>query len=218
MTYGAIEQAAQQAGLLLMGALLPRLQKVKSLENGTLVLLGAGRAFWPLFDRSAEHLDGLPDPVDRWSKRVIGGLAEALGASTSHFPSDGPPYAPFIDWALKSGRFHTSPVGMMVHDQVGMMISLRGALHFEQELDIPSATRASPCLTCDEPCTTACPVGALGADHPYDLAACHGFLDSPSGADCMARGCAARRACPISSGAGRTDAQSAFHMRAFHPS
>lgn len=214
--YTHINKQAEASGLIVMGALHPARVPVKQLESGTLILLGPGKGFWPAFCAAPEYDDAQRDPVDRWSRRVIGALAQTFDAQ-AHFPFGGPPYAPFIDWAQKSGRAYTSPTGMLVHDIVGLMISYRGALHLEAEIAIPPATGQSPCLSCSgQPCTTACPVGALAADHGYDLAACHDFLDSAAGTDCMERGCAVRRACPLSAGAGRSDAQSALHMRSFH--
>ncbi|GHF63268.1 hypothetical protein GCM10017056_38170 [Seohaeicola zhoushanensis] len=206
--YAEIEAAAQAAGLIVMGALLH--------EGRTLILLGAGAAFWPVFRAAPEATDTQPDPVDRWSLRVVGALAERFDA-TALFPFGGPPYQPFIAWARASGRAFQSPVGMLVHDSVGMMISYRGALHLPGEIACPVPAGVSPCDSCAaKPCTTACPVGALSADRPYDLDACHGFLDTRPGQDCMAQGCAARRACPLSAGAGREPAQSAHHMKVFH--
>ena len=77
---------------------------------------------------------------------------------------------------------------------------------------------AKPCDTCAaKPCLTACPVNALSAETGYDLAACHSFLDTEAGQDCMSRGCKARRACPVSQSYARLPEQSAFHMRSFHP-
>ncbi|MEY8838756.1 ferredoxin [Cribrihabitans sp. XS_ASV171] len=189
---------------------------MKQLDHGTLILLGAGPEFWPVFRSSPEALDTAPHPVDRWSERVVGALARQFEAQ-AFFPFGGPPYAPFIDWALASRRAFSSPTGMLVHDTVGMMISYRGALHLAQEIALPVPSGASPCTTCDAPCTTTCPVNALSATQPYDLDACHSFLETSAGSDCMTRGCAARRACPLSSGAGRSHAQSAHHMSAFHP-
>ena len=49
----------------------------------------------------------------------------------------------------------------------------------------------------------------------YDVAGCHAYLDTAPGADCLDRGCAVRRACPVGA-ALRGEAQSAFHMAAFH--
>ncbi len=118
--------------------------------------------------------------------------------------------------ALRTGRIWESPVRLLVHDRAGLMVSFRGALALRERLALPPAP-ARPCDSCpDRPCLTACPVGALGAEG-YDVPACRGFLDTPAGADCMARGCAVRGACPVSASHGRLDAQSAFHMRQFHP-
>ncbi|TMV03276.1 ferredoxin [Ruegeria sediminis] len=217
MSYGEVEAAAKGAGLIVMGALHPRTSGARGLKGGTLILLGAGSGFWPILQAAPEWRDGKPDPVDRWSSRVVGSIAAAFGAE-ARFPFGGPPYDPFIDWALKSGRAFLSPVGAMVHDTVGMMISYRGALHFADEFVIPRTDAASPCLACSEPCATACPVGALNADSFYDVAACHRHLDTPEGSSCMTGGCAARLACPVSAGAGRHPEQSAHHMKAFHPS
>jgi len=213
MSYAAVEQAARAAGLIVMGAAAHDPDG----EVGTLILLGTGPQFWTAFSTSAEATDGAAHPVDRWSKRVIGGIARDLGAACS-FPSDGPPYAPFIAWAMATGRFAQSPVGMMVHDRVGMMISLRGALLVTETLALPAPPRFDPCTSCAAPCASACPVRALSAAAPYDVPACHDFLDGDGAKSCMVDGCLARRACPLSRGAGRRSEQSALHMRSFHPS
>ncbi|MEM6658871.1 MAG: ferredoxin [Pseudomonadota bacterium] len=211
--YDRVEDAAKQAGLIVMGALHPRETDAKQLDGGTLILLGAAGTFWPVL-KAAPEWSG-PDPVDRWSTRVVGQIAQELGA-VAHFPFGGPPYAPFIDWALKSGRTFSSPVGALVHDTVGMLISFRGALHFAEEFSIPKADAPSPCATCAAPCASACPVDALSARSFYDVEACHTHLDTVAGQSCMTGGCLARLACPLSPGAGRDPEQSAHHMHAFH--
>lgn len=215
ISYDAIEAIAHEAGLIVMGALHPRTSEAKGLEGGTLILLGSGPGFWRVLQSAPEGQDGDADPVDRWSARVIGGMADAYGAE-ARFPFGGPPYEPFIDWALKSGRAFQSPVGALVHDTVGMMISYRGALWFRQEFGIPMAHAPSPCAECDAPCTTTCPVGALNAQTFYQLDACHAYLDTEEGEACMTLGCAARLACPLSAGAARDPAQNAHHMAHFH--
>lgn len=219
VTYAAVETAVTPLGLQIYGAVLPAQTPVKQLSHGTLLLLGTGPAFWPHFIQSPEYVDQEEDPVDRWSNRCITQLAQTLGAE-AYFPFGGPPYTPFIDWALASGRAFTSPSQMMVHDQVGMMISYRGALHFDQSFDIPPPDLAhSPCVTCAaKPCLTTCPAHALVDGGPYDLTACHQHLDTPAGKPCMTQGCLARRACPLSQGARRSYDQTAHHMRYFHRS
>lgn len=206
MTYADIEAAAGSAGLAIFGALHPE-------TGGTLVLLGpAEPGFWQLISESPEYAG--PDPVDRWSQRVIGGLAEDLGAQAL-FPFGGPPYQPFVTWALATGRVWQSPVSLMVHDVAGLFLSFRGALAFDAHIALPPTPKAPPCEGCARPCLTACPAGALTAEG-YDLAACHAYLDQPEGRDCMTQGCAVRRSCPTSQSYGRLARQSAHHMRHFH--
>jgi hypothetical protein len=60
----------------------------------------------------------------------------------------------------------------------------------------------------------ACPVGAF-SEAAYDVPACVGFLKSASGADCMARGCQARLACPVGADDAYGPEQANFFMRAF---
>src|SRR5690606_22586708 len=106
-----------------------------------------------------------------------------------------------------------SPVGLLVHDQAGLFVSFRGAIALPLRSDLPP-TGQSPCLTCQrEPCRSACPVNAMAQVY-YDVAAWRSDLERPEN-DCMTRGCAIRRACPISQNHGRTEVQSAFHMAAF---
>lgn len=180
------------------------------------VLIGTDNTWWHIFRQSPEYSDSEPHPVDRWSKRILNDLAHRAGATAS-FPSDGPPYAPFIAWALDTGRFWQSPTGMMIHDRAGLMISIRGALEFPTPF--PEAKPASsPCETCaDMPCISACPVDALSGTNAYNVPACKAYLDTPSGAHtCMTQGCHVRCACPVSQVFARPEAQSAYHMKAFH--
>lgn len=202
-----LAEAVAENGMFLAGALHE--------DGNTLVLLMADTTFWPILQAAPEF--GQPDPVDRYSTRVITQLADRFGAM-AEFPFGGPPYAPFLRWAVASSRAWSSPVGMLVHDTAGLMISYRGALRFQAFLPLPPTRDASPCKTCmDKPCLGACPVGALGSPQGYDVSACHEFLDTPPGASCMDHGCRVRRACPVSQVFGRDPAQSAHHMKAFHP-
>nr|WP_309664982.1 ferredoxin [Tabrizicola sp.] len=179
----------------------------------TLLMIGpAGTGYWPHVTAQPEW-DGAPDPVDRWSRRVIGRLACDLGAKAL-FPFGGPPWHPFYQWALRTKRVWDSPVRLLVHADQGLMVSFRGALALKQSMDLPPPP-PRPCDACTQPCLTACPVRALtGAG--YDVPACHAYLDTAAGKDCMDQGCAVRRACPLSQTYARMPEQSAYHMRQFH--
>lgn len=214
MTLDALNDAARSAGLTVSGAFHPGNTDAVPEGTGTLVLLGPDEPrFWTIFTASAEYTDGKRHPLDRWSKRVAEALAEPWGGSAI-FPYDGPPYAPFLHWAERSGTCWTSPVGLLVHATAGLFISFRAALALPGKLDLPQAP-ANPCKTCsDQPCRTACPVKALVPGKPYDVPACMAHVHGPDGTACQT-GCLVRRACPVSQRAGRNPEQSAFHMRAF---
>ena len=207
-----IRATALDHGLDVYGAFHPSADDFS--QAASLVLLGPSAQFWTVFCASDIYQDGLPDPVDRWSTKVISAIATDLDAKPI-FPFGGPPYAPFLDWARASGRAWNSPVGMLVHELTGLMVSYRGALAFTKPLDLPDQTFHNPCNTCDDkPCLSACPVDALAAGG-YDVPKCHAYMDTDAGITCLNKGCLVRRACPASIGATRQIEQSALHMRAF---
>jgi hypothetical protein len=202
----ALISAAHDQGLAMRGMVHD--------DNHTVLLFGPDEPdFWGKFTTAPEYADGDPDPLDRWSKRILGALAENHGGRAV-FPSDGPPYPPFLSWALASGQAWSSPIGPLVHAQAGLFISYRGAIILPSVLPLPDASKA-PCPTCAAPCATACPVGALSPDHFYDVPRCKSHMRSSQGANCLLEGCLARRACPAAVDFQRLPAQSAFHQRAF---
>ena len=216
MTLEDIRREIEAAGLAFRGGFHPDTDDLAGERAKTLVLIGAiGRENRAAFAASAEARDGRPDPLDRWSRRIIDGLAAKLGAHAL-FPFGGPPFLPFQRWAQKAETLYPSPLGMLIHPVFGLWHSWRGALAFETEFDLPPRdARPSPCETCrDKPCLTACPVGAF-SPAGYDVRACVSHLDSKEGADCMDEGCRARRACPIGTEYRYGADQAAFHMKAF---
>jgi hypothetical protein len=217
MTLAEIRAAIEARGLSYRGAFHPTAEDFPDRDNfGTLVLAGfTGNRNWRHFKDSIEASDGKPDPLDRWSLRVIGALAQHLGA-TAMFPFIGPPWLPFQRWAQKAEPLHPSPTGMLIHPDWGLWHSWRGALAFRARLELPALDhRASPCDTCtDKPCLTACPASAF-TSAGYNVAACVHHIESIHGADCMNEGCRARRACPVGVAHRYSPDQASFHMRAF---
>lgn len=213
----AVERAARDVGLLLRGgfSLRPE-ERAGALANMRSVLLFgfAGSAQWAVFAASPEAGDGRPHALDRWSRRVLGGLGERFGA-TPLFPFDGPPYWPFQAWAQRAEPVFPSPLGLLVHADYGLSHSYRGALAFAEPIRLPDVRAdASPCQSCPEkPCLTACPVGAF-TSAGYDVERCAGWLRTQGGA-CREGGCLARRACPVGRDFAQSAEQARFHMAAF---
>lgn len=217
MTLAELERQAQVRLLTISAGLEASACRSRSdLPDGTRTLLMLSPhepSFWSGFTQSAEYLDGQTDPMDRWSHRVITEWATNLGA-VALFPFGGPPYNPFIAWAVASGQAHQSPVGMLVHPKAGLYLSFRGAIALREDVDLPPVS-SHPCNNClTRPCLGACPVDAF-ATGGYDVPRCRKFLKSDEGFDCMSKGCAVRRACPYGSMYGRLSAHAAFHMGYF---
>jgi hypothetical protein len=213
--------AIRQTGLVPRGALLlAEGERVGELADmRTIVLAGmAGRDGWDgweAFAASPEASDGLDDPLDRWSRRLIENLAGEFGAKAL-FPFGGPPFLPFQRWAQRAEPLHSSPIGLLIHPYYGLWHSYRGALGLSEEFVIAEPALApSPCETCAERwCLKTCPVGAF-SEAGYDVAACAGHLRSTAGGDCMAFGCRARRACPVGADHAYGPEKANFLMRAF---
>jgi len=221
MTFDGLCRRATSRDLAVRGAFQPEPrefdEQLPGVRVGTMVLLGfTGSEQWGHYQRSAEASDGLPHPLDRWSRRVIGALASEFGGVGLY--ADGtPPQLPFQRLALRSEPVHQSPIGLLIHPDWGLWHAYRGALAFRERLPlIAQAAPPSPCATCaDRPCLAACPVGAFSEARGYDIGACTNHLRGAAGAACVTAGCLARRACPVTPPEPCTAAQNAFHMRAF---
>lgn len=214
-SWQAFEQAARAAGFLVRGGFHPQPgDRVPPLTDGTapatVVLLGnAGPAMWNAFQATGES------SLDDWTRRVVDGIAAALGARPV-YPFTGPPFLPFQRWAQRAEAVAPSPLGLLVHPDYGLWHAYRAALLVAYRVELPAAdTRPPPCRSCTErPCLSGCPVGAFG-DGGYDVARCVSHLAGEAGPACMSRGCLARRACPVGADCRYSPEQAAFHMRAF---
>lgn len=181
-----------------------------------------GSECWPAFAGSPFATDGLPDPLDRWSQDIGDVLARECGGRAI-YPSDGPPYAPFQQWARRAEPLGTSPLMLQIHPQYGLWHAYRFALALPvldaEDADVikrqQRVTAVDLCLACaDQPCLSACPVVAF-VPGTYHVDRCAGHLQGDAGQDCMASGCLARRACPVGQALHYEPAHAAFHMRAF---
>lgn len=217
MNLNAIRKAVESQGLSYRGAFHPEDEDLpEGVTAKTLILVGfLGAGNWRTFSSSPEIEDGNPDPLDRWSRRVIAALANQFDAKAL-FPFVGPPWWPFQIWAQKAEPVHPSPIGMLIHPDYGLWHAWRGALAFRERIALPAPDRrASPCDSCREkPCLSTCPVNAFTPEG-YNVTACAAHIGAPGGAKCMTNSCLARLACPIGVEHRYGRDQAHFHMKAF---
>jgi hypothetical protein len=219
-TFNELCRRANSLGLAVRGAFHPDPREfdplLSAVSVATIVLLGfTGSVQWESYKCSAEAGDGLPHPLDRWSRRIIGSLASELGA-VDVYPSGPPPPIPFQRLAARSEPVHQSPIGLLIHPDWGLWHAYRGALVLPDRIELPTvAPSGHPCTGCAaKPCLSSCPVQAFRAGS-FDVAACVDHVLSAAGSDCRNRGCRARRACPVGAEFSYVEDQARFHMRAF---
>ena len=210
-----VQERLQRHGLVLFGGWHPGTDETLPGRPGTALIVGnVGSTIYEHLQASPEFR--LPEPLDRWTRRIVEEIAAEVGASAA-FPFDGPPFHPFQQWAMRADpRYSISPLRLLVHTEFGLWTALRAALLFNGSLDLPEMPAVEPpCPTCPGwPCLSACPGGAFVPGR-YDAIGCRTQLGTLSGQDCMMGGCLARRACPIGSGPTYSRSHAAFHMRAY---
>jgi hypothetical protein len=182
----------------------------------SVLLVGqTGDAPWPYFLRWRERQpSSLANPLDSWSRMVIGAVAGEFGARAVS-PSDRP-YLPFQQWAMRAEGLKPSPLGILMHPDYGLWHAYRGALLFDVEIPIQAPQEVIHlCDACTgKPCMKACPVGAYSQEG-FAYQACLDHVRGPSGEPCRTGGCLDRNACPYGTAYRYRADEQAFHMAAF---
>ena len=219
--YATVAAAVERTGLKVRGGFHPGPEDgVPRLRNGaeaaTLILVGnVGSSVWEPF-RAAGLLGRSAQPLDDWSREVVSALARDLGADPL-FPLGGPPFLPFIRWALRADTVWPSVMGPLIHPRYGLWHAYRGALSFPERFDLPPPDSAArrPCDDCEaRHCLAPCPVGAV-REGAFDASGCADWLTERPRCECRESGCLARRACPVGREHAYRPAHAAFHMAAF---
>jgi len=168
-----------------------------------------GHGMWPAFAASSEYGDGLPDPLNRWTQRIVRPIAEAAN-SVALYPF-GETVWPFQRYAAAATGMRASPLGILIHPEYGLWHAFRAVLVMSGPVRLAARAQAVyPCDGCAAmPWLSACPVSAVGIGG-FDVGACRGHLASGNEPDCMALGCLARAACPV--GVAYPPDQIRFHM------
>ncbi|WP_181166093.1 MULTISPECIES: 4Fe-4S dicluster domain-containing protein [unclassified Mesorhizobium] len=218
---GEITAALGANGLILRGGFLfPHHDGAPHGVSGapakSVLLVGqAGAAPWPHFLRwREEQPQAIANPLDTWSRQVIGAVAEKFGARAVS-PSD-KPYLPFQQWAVRAEGLRPSPLGILMHPQYGLWHAYRGALLFEEEIALPQPCEAIHlCDACvEKPCLKSCPVDAYSTEG-FAYQPCLAHVRGANGGPCRTGGCLDRNACPYGTSYRYPAEVQAFHMAAF---
>lgn len=180
----------------------------------SVLLVGqAGAEPWPHFLRWREN-QPQANPLDTWSREVIGAVAQDFGARTVS-PSDRP-YLPFQQWAMRAEGLKPSPLGILMHPQYGLWHAYRGALLFEDEIALPEPREVIHlCDACvEKPCLKSCPVDAYSANG-FAYEPCRAHVRGANGEPCRSGGCLDRNACPYGTAYRYPPGVQAFHMASF---
>ena len=248
LSRSSLEEALAPYGLRVRGGLIPQTSDGLPLlpeSRGAAVIWMVGQVgseCWKAFSSSSFFADGQPDPMDRWSKSIGNALALQWGG-IALYPSDGPPYFPFQQWAERAAPVRVSPLMLQIDPEYGLWHAYRFALllpamhgvdmqalgksakladsqaqaqaQAQAHTDADVDVDVDVCLACDgQPCLSACPVDAF-AGATLEVAACAAYLHSPKGIDCTQAGCQARRACPVGTAFKYAPEHAKFHMAAF---
>ena len=185
-------------------------------DNGQAGLLmgNVGSGLWPAFSTSPEYDDAQPDPLNRWTRRIVDPVANAVDAEV-RYPF-GEQLWPFQRYARAATGMKQSPLGLLIHPQFGLWTAFRAVLIFDYSIDPKTiVTTDHPCDDCvEKPCLNICPVGAFSGKG-YDYPSCRAHIASSQGRMCLEFGCRARVACPVGEHHAYDADHQAFHMQAF---
>ncbi|MBT8201342.1 MAG: hypothetical protein KJO36_12580 [Acidimicrobiia bacterium] len=220
-----IARAVAEHGLVVLGSFnvredesvsLPELSWSDGSFPRSMVLVGAaGSTFWQNYAGSVEFCDGLPDPLDRWSRRIGDTIASLLDAMAV-YPFGVDPAHPFLRWAHLARESQPSLIGMFIHREFGLWHAYRFGLAMRQRLDHQQSEPVGDiCARCvSQPCLSACPVDAF-ASGAFGVRACATHLTEDDACECAADGCLSRRACPVGAQYRYVPDHARFHMQAF---
>jgi hypothetical protein len=197
----------------------PRLADLLDGAKGALVVGSGGPRFFDHFEQAGvEAADGMPDPLDRYTRRVVmNAVADALGARgiahAVYFPFvGGAPLIPFQRVGRAAGIGPPGPLGLQIHPVYGPWWAYRALLVVDQAL--PDAVQlGDACAGCPAPCVAACP-GSAVARSGFSIPGCHAhrFRAEP-----CRLSCASRIACVRGPEHRYRDEELAFHMAASMP-
>ncbi|MER3445696.1 MAG: hypothetical protein C4291_02160 [Candidatus Dadabacteria bacterium] len=186
----------------------------------SVILVGfAGRGFWEILQGFLKENPQFRETREDW----IDEYTVLRFMSASRILDDaGVDYAiafPFVSAGLAldfsklgelGGVGARSLMGILIHPEYGLWISLRGAIITDLEFSQYNEPLSfDPCPHCSKPCISACPANTVSEDG-WDYNACMKFRLSD---DTCRDNCASRRACPYGKEHQYSEEQLAHHHR-----
>jgi cyanocobalamin reductase (cyanide-eliminating) / alkylcobalamin dealkylase len=133
------------------------------------LVIGNTRALWPRFVDAVAHDATLardPDPLDRYTERVIAAIAPAGAACFFAHVREAHGYLPIQQLAERAGLATLAPSGLCVHPVYGPWIALRALIVVDEDGPITPAPRAVKTCACATGCEPAAARARAGA--PFD--------------------------------------------------
>jgi epoxyqueuosine reductase len=187
----------------------------------SVILVGfTGRGFWETLQRFLKENPGFRDTREDWIDDYT--LLQFMSTAeifeyekvnyTMSFPFGSAGLA--LDFSKLSelgGVGVKSLMGILIHPEYGLWISLRGAIVTDLEFayyDEPLSS-FNPCPECSKPCISACPANTV-SENGWDYNACMKFRLSD---DTCRDNCTSRRACPYGKEHQYSEEQLAHHHK-----
>jgi hypothetical protein len=187
--------------------------------RAALIVGSGGPAFFDGFEAAGvEAADGGPNPLDRYTRRVVEAIAMAtlgpLGVGHAvFFPFAGAtPVIPFQRLGRAAGVGPPGPLGLQIHPVYGPWWAYRALIVIDSALST-GPSLGDVCAGCPAPCVAACP-GAAVSLAGFSIPACHAHR--LRAVPCRLS-CAARIACVRGPEHRYRDEALAFHMAASMP-
>jgi len=191
-------------------------------EAASAIIVGSGgRAMFERFRVAPEAMDGVGNPLDRFTGSAVGAAAEeTLGAAgvahRIYFPfTNSVPALPFQRLGRAAGIGPPGPLGLQIHPELGPWWAYRALIALAGDWSdvAPATPLGDACAGCPAPCVPACPAGAVRLTG-FSVPECHARRRT---APACHLSCDARIRCVRGIEHRYTDEQLAFHMAASMP-
>ena len=169
--------------------------------QSAVVFANGGTLFWERFiediTANPEHFTEHQHPIDDFVLRCLEAVDPAP-ENTRRWITCSENATVFLDFRIlaeRAGIGHQSPVGLLIHPEYGLWVSLRMVLLTTERISRTDLTTDSPCTDCEaKPCVSACPAGAVSISAGWSVQKCASFHRESTVCEGI---CHSRRYCPI---------------------